>query len=113
MTQQIIRNPKPNPIRPKMALGFDTVDREHLPHHLRRYDVEASRLHVGMTFSPQGKWVELRIEEYYTKAGASRGQAKEISTTYKEETLLALCDFFEEVKRQLAAPDPEPQAEDR
>lgn len=103
MTQKIIRNPKPNPTRPKMALGFDSVDREHVPHHLRPYDVETSRLHVGMTFSPQGRWVELRIEEYYTKAGGKgREQTKMLTTTYEGEDLLALCDFFAEVRKQLA-----------
>lgn len=103
MTQKIIRNAQPNPLRPRMALGLDSIDRYHTPHHLRRYDVEASRLQMGMTFSPVGKWVEVRVEEFFIKAGGKgREQTKMLTTTYEGEDLLALCDFFVEVRKQLA-----------
>jgi len=102
MSHEIIRNARPNPNRPRMAPGFLSTDRTHIPHHLRRHEVEQSRLQVEAIFSPIGKWVELRFAELYSKAGSKRDTEKVISTNFDGPALLALCDFFDGVRKGLS-----------
>jgi hypothetical protein len=103
MVQKLTRQAHANPYRPKMALGLDTLDRDHLPHHLTRSEVGESSCAVSFTFSAGGGWVEMRVEESFTRYGSARGQRKVISTVYKEEALQALLAFAEQVKAQMEA----------